>query len=130
VNPSTAAVARSAAVAIVLILAAALGLIVGSVLDARDGGAIDPGARGPSMPHMSGFDGARDSALQNAAAGAPAYADPYRQLVQRAGQSDVSAAVYPNVWGNIEEADPVTSESWGNIDETSAGASLTAPTLR
>jgi hypothetical protein len=113
VNPSTAAVARSAAVAIVLILAAALGLVAGSVLDARDGGAIDPGARGPSVPHMSGFDGARDSALQNAGTGAPAY-----------------AAVFPNVWGNIEQADPVTSESWGNIEGTSARESLTAPTPR
>jgi hypothetical protein len=130
VNPSTAAVARSATVAIVLILAAALGLVVGSVLDARDGGAIDPGARGASVPHMSGFDGARDSALQNAATGAPAYADPYRQLIQGVGRSDVPDAVFPNVWGNIEEADPVTSESWGNVAATSPGESLTAPTPR
>jgi hypothetical protein len=38
VNPSTAAVARSAAVAIVLILAAVLGLVVGNALDSRSGG--------------------------------------------------------------------------------------------
>jgi hypothetical protein len=117
VNASTAAVARSAAVAIVLILAAALGLVVGTVLDARDGGALEPGARGASMPHVSDFDGA------------PTYADPYRHLVQSAGRSDVPDTIFPNTWGNIEEADPVTSESWGNI-ETPARESLTAPTPR
>jgi hypothetical protein len=116
VNPSTAAIARSAVVAIVLLLAAVLGLVVGNALDARDGGAIDPGAGAASMPHLSGFDGARYEALQDTAIGAPAYADPYRQQIQRAGQADLPDTVFPNVWGNIEAADPVTSESWGNIE--------------
>ena len=129
-NASTAAVARSAAVAVVLVLAAALGLVVGSVLNARDAGAIESGARGASMPHMSGFDGARNSALQDAATGTPAYADPYQHLIQRAGGSDLPDAIFPNVWGNIEEPDPITSESWGNIEEAPAKGSLTAPTPR
>jgi hypothetical protein len=153
VNPSTAAVARSAAVAIVLILAAVLGLVVGNALDARGEGAIGPGAGAASMPHLSGFDGARYQALDDSAIAAPAYADPYRQQIRRAGQADLPDTVFPNVWGNVEAADPVTSESWGNIaatddsytqtwgnlderhdarssDETSVRESLTAPTPR
>jgi hypothetical protein len=130
VNASTAAVARSAAIAVVLIVAAALGLVVGSVLDARDGGALDPGARGASTPHMSGFDGARNAALQDAATGTPAYADPYRDLIQNAGRADLPDAIFPNVWGNIEAADPITSESWGNIPTPAARETLTAPTPR
>jgi hypothetical protein len=129
---SIAAVARSAAVVIVLILAAALGLVVGNFLDTRDMGAIDPGAGLTSAPHMGGFDGARESAL-------------------RAGRSDLPDTVFANVWGNIEAPEPVTSESWGNIaaaddsytqtwgnlderhdasDETTVRKSLTAPTPR
>jgi hypothetical protein len=133
-NPAIAAVARTAAVVIVLIAAAALGLVVGNYLDARDGGAIAPGAGITSAPHVGGFDGARESAL-------------------RARRSDLPDTVFPNVWGNIEAPEPVTSESWGNIaaaddgytqtwgnlderhdarssDETSGRTSLTAPTPR
>ena len=129
-NASTAAVARSAAMAVVLVLAAALGLIVGSVLNARDGGPLESGARGASTPHMGGFDGARNSALEDAATGTPTYADPYRHLIQRAGGSELPDAIFPNVWGNVEAADPITSERWGNIEEAPARESLTAPTPR
>jgi hypothetical protein len=114
-HPSIAAVARTAAVAIVLIAAAALGLVVGNYLDARDGGAIEPGAGITSAPHMGGFDGARESALRD-------------------GRSDLPDKFFVNVWGNVEAPEPVTSESWGNIasadDEAAVRESLTAPTPR
>ena len=112
-NATTSPVARIAGVAIVLILAAAAGLIAGNALNARDAGPA--GGPGP-FPNVWG-----NHADVGAAAEAPAYADPYRQIIQQAAAN---------------HADPVTSESWGNIESapssggTSGGESLTAPTLR
>jgi hypothetical protein len=108
VNATTSPLARIAAVAIVLILAAAVGLMAGNALNARDVGPA--GGPGP-FPNVWG-----NHADIAAADGAPSYADPYRQLIQQGGAAD--------------DADPITSESWGNVAETSRGESLTAPTLR
>ena len=109
-NARSSAVARIAGVAIVLILAAALGLIVGNALNARNAGA----AVGGPGPFANVWGNVADD---GATTGAPAYADPYRQIIERATAND---------------AGPVTSESWGNIEEAaSAGVeSLTAPTAR
>jgi hypothetical protein len=115
VNASGHAATRIVAMGIVLTLAAVLGLVAGNALNSRHGGAINPGAGAASMPHLSGFDGARYEALEGTAIGAPAYADPYRLQIQRGGQADLPDTVFPNVWGNIAAPDPVTSESWGNI---------------
>lgn len=106
-NATSSPLARIAEVAVVLILAAALGLLAGNALNARDAGPA--GGPGP-FPNVWG-----NHADIAAAAGAPEYADPYRQFIQQ---------------GAATEADPVTSESWGNIAETSRGESLTAPSLR
>jgi hypothetical protein len=132
VNQSGNAVIRIAAMGIVLILAAVIGLVAGNALNARDGGAINPGAGADALPHLSGFDGARYEALESTAIGAPAYADPYRQRIQNGGQAALPDTVFPNVWGNVAAPDPVTSESWGNIgnDAEAARDSLTAPALR
>ena len=107
-NATTSPLARIAGVAIVLILAAAVGLMAGNVLNARDAGPA--GGPGP-FPNVWGNHAASDAA----AAEAPGYADPYRQLIQQ---------------GAAHDADPVTSESWGNVAETSRGESLNAPSLR
>ena len=106
-NASTSALARIAGVAIVLILAAAVGLMAGNALNARDAGPA--GGPGP-FPNVWGNHAAIDAAAE-----APGYADPYRQLIQQ---------------GATDDADPVTSESWGNVADTSAGETLTAPSLR
>ena len=106
-NATSSPLARIAEVAVVLILAAALGLLAGNVLNARDAGPA--GGPGP-FPNVWG-----NHADIAAPAGVPAYADPYRQIIRQAAASD---------------ADPVTSESWGNIAQTSRGESLTAPSLR
>jgi hypothetical protein len=124
VNPSTAAVARSAAVAVVLILAAVLGLVVGNALNARGEGAIGPGAGAASVPHLSGFDGARYEALDDSATGAPAYADPYRLRIQQ-GAADAADDSFTQTWGNLDERHDARSS-----DETSVRESLTAPTPR
>jgi hypothetical protein len=107
VNATTSAVARIAGVAIVLILAAAIGLIAGTALNARDTGPA--GGPGP-FPNVWGNHAAIDAAAE-----APGYADPYRQLIQQAAAND---------------ADPVTSESWGNTEGPAARESVTAPTAR
>ena len=122
-NATTSAVARIAGVAIVLILAAALGLIAGNALNARDDAGAGVGAGGPGQPHMGGFDGARTAVLQRdaAAIGAPAYADPYRLLIQQ-GAAD-AADTFTQTWGNLDERRDAPSS-----DANSAGESLTAPT--
>jgi hypothetical protein len=107
VNATTSPLARIAGVAIVLILAAAVGLMAGNALNARDAGPA--GGPGP-FPNVWG-----NHAEIAAAAEAPGYADPYRQLIQQAAAND---------------ADPVTSESWGNVEGAAARESLTAPTAR
>lgn len=106
-NASTSPLARIAGVAVVLILAAAVGLLAGSALNARDAGPA--GGPGP-FPNVWG-----NHADIVAAEGVPSYADPYRQIIRQAAAND---------------ADPVTSESWGNVADMSRGESLTAPTLR
>ncbi len=100
-----------------LTVAAALGLYAGTLINARDDAGA--GAGGSALPHMSGFDGARQQ--HDAAIDAPADAAP----------------VGPQAWGNIEAAPaPVGPQAWGNIDErgssdpTSDSASLTAPRPR
>ena len=143
-NATTRPLARIAGVAIVLILAAALGLMAGNVLNARDAGPAggpgpfpnvwgnhadittaagaptyaDPYRRSSSRPRPTTPSRSPPTGATSpttARAGAPTYADPYRQIIQQAAATD---------------ADPVTSESWGNIAETSRGESLTAPTPR
>lgn len=106
-NASSSPLARIAGVAIVLILAAAVGLMAGNALNARDAGPA--GGPGP-FPNVWG-----NVADDGVTAGRPAYADPYRQLIRQGAASD---------------ADPITSESWGNVAETSRGESLTAPSIR
>jgi len=107
VNATASPLARIAGVAIVLILAAAVGLMAGNALNARDAGPA--GGPGP-FPNVWG-----NVADDGVAAEAPGYADPYRQLIRQGAASDPAA---------------ITSESWGNIAETSRGESLTAPSLR
>jgi hypothetical protein len=142
VNATFSPVARIAGVAIVLILAAALGLIAGNALNAR----VDVGAGADaSLPHMGGFDGARYDSSQRdgatvsgpgpfpnvwgnvaddgAAPEAPAYADPYRRHIE--GAASDPAVVGPQTWGNIDERHDARSS-----DESSVGESLTAPTPR
>ena len=107
-NATTSDLARIAEVGVVLILAAALGLMAGTALNARDAGPA--GGPGP-FPNVWG--NYADAAP--AAAEPPGYADPYRQLIQQGAASD---------------AHPITSETWGNVAETSRAESLTAPSLR
>jgi FlaG/FlaF family flagellin (archaellin) len=86
VNASATAIARIATIALVLVLAAAFGLVVGNLLGMRDeGAAVGAG----SMSHMRGFDWAQYHVQQGdvAAIGAPTYADPYRQIVEDAGNA-------------------------------------------
>ena len=132
-NPTASAVARIAGAAIVLFLAAAIGLIVGSVLNARDAGPA--GGPGP-FPNVWG-----NIADDGAAIEAPGYADPYRKLIQRAAADD-AAPVTSESWGNIADADAADdtfTQTWGNLDErrdalssdeTSPGESPAAPRLR
>ena len=150
-NASASAIARIAGIALVLILAAILGLVAGNALNARNAGA-GVGAGGAAMPHMSGFDGARDAALQGAGAVNPGYADPYRAHI-KAGGAVVSDRVFPNVWGNVADdaapayadpyrahiraagADPADAffpNVWGNVESgnEAAAGSATAPTPR
>ena len=63
--------ARVAALILVLILAAALGLVVGNALQGRS--SIGVGAQAP--------DAAAD-------VGTPSFADPYRQLIRQAARAD------------------------------------------
>ena len=126
-NATSSPLARIAEVAVVLILAAALGLLAGNVLNGRDAGPA--GGPGP-FPNVWG-----NHADIAAGAGAPSYADPYRAHIQE-GAAAAGAPAYADPYrqfiqpGAATEADPVTSESWGNIAETSRGESLTAPSLR
>ena len=124
-NATSTAAARIAGVAIVLILAAAFGLIVGNALNARGASGAEAGAAGAGVPHMGGFDGARyDSQERDAAAvGTPSYADPHLLIQQAAADA----------------ADGDSLQTWGNVDERHHGApsgrssareSLTAPTPR
>lgn len=122
-NPTASAVARIAGVAIVLILAAALGLIAGNALNARDDAGI--GAAGPALQPMDAFEGARYTPVQRDAATVetPSYADPYRLLVEE-GRAD-AATVVPQTWGNIDERRDARSS-----DQPSERESLTAPIPR
>ena len=106
VNATTSPLARIANVIIVLVLAAAAGLMAGNVLSARDAGPA--GGPGP-FPNVWG-----NHADISAAAGVPSYADPHRGHIQEGAAA----------------ADPVTSESWGNVAATTPAESLTAPSLR
>jgi hypothetical protein len=109
VNPAAASVARGAAVAIVLLLAAVVGLIAGNAINPDDGG-LAPGA-GPVYANVWG-----NIASDGTAAEAPSFADPYRVHMARGGS----------------DADPIGPETYGNIVEEpdAATESLTAPTLR
>ena len=69
-NATATAVARIAGVALVLTVAAALGLYAGTLINARDDAGAGIGAGGSALPHMSGFDGARQQ--HDAAIDAPA----------------------------------------------------------
>ena len=85
-NASGTAVARIVGIALVLILAATFGLVVGNLLSMRDAGTA--AGAGATTPHMT-FDGARFHLQQGdvEAVGAPAYADPYRQIIEEAGDA-------------------------------------------
>ena len=115
-NATTSPVARIAGVAIVLILAAALGLIAGTALNARDAGPA--GGPGP-FPNVWG-----NVADDGVAAEAPGYADPYRQLIQQ-GAADAADDTFTQTWGNLDERRDAPSS-----DDTSGAESLTAPSLR
>ena len=115
-NATTSALARIAGVAIVLILAAALGLMAGNALNARD--ARPAGGPGP-FPNVRG-----NVADDNVAVGAPAYADPYRQLIQQ-GAAVAADESFTQTWGNLDERRHAPSS-----DDASGAESLTAPTLR
>ena len=124
-NATTRPLARIAGVAIVLILAAALGLIVGNALNARAESGLGAGAGGPALPHMGGFDGARYDSQQrdDASVGTPSYADPHL-LIQQAA-ADAADGDSLQTWGNVDERhDGAPSE------RSSARESLTAPTPR
>lgn len=112
-NPAAASVARGAVVAIVLLLAAIVGLIAGNAIN-PDNGELAPGA-GPVYANVWGNHAVDDAS----AAGAPSYADPYRQRIQDAGAAPLAGdAVYENVWGNHADDDAANADS------------LTRPTLR
>lgn len=127
-NATTSPLARIAGVAIVLILAAAVGLMAGNALNARDAGPA--GGPGP-FANVWG-----NHADITAAAGAPSYADPHRAHIQEGAAAAAEAPGYADPYrqliqqGAAIDADPVTSESWGNLARTSRGESLTAPSLR
>ena len=134
-NASSGSYARIAGIALVLILAATLGLIVGNVLNARNDRA-GSGAGGAAMPHLGGLDGAHYAALQQVDAGNPSYADPYRAHVRAAGV-ERTEAFFPNVWGNVADdasaiTDAVFPNIWGNVESGSeaAAGSATTPTPR
>jgi hypothetical protein len=84
VNASGTAVARIVGIAVVLMLAAAFGLVVGNLLSMRDAGAA--AGAGASTPYMIDFDGARFHLQQGdvEGAGSPSYADPYRLIIEEA----------------------------------------------
>ena len=127
-NATTSPLARIAAVAIVLILAAAVGLMAGNALNARDAGPA--GGPGP-FPNVWG-----NHADIATTSGAPSYADPHRAHIQEGAAAAAEAPGYADPYrqlirqGAASDADPITSESWGNVAETSGRDSLTAPSLR
>ena len=127
-NATASPLARIAGVAIVLILAAAVGLMAGNALNARDAGPA--GGPGP-FPNVWG-----NHADIGAAAGAPSYADPFRGHIQEGTGAAAEAPGYADPYRQLirqgAASDPaaITSESWGNVADTSRGESLTAPSLR
>jgi hypothetical protein len=113
VNPTAASIARGAAMTIVLLLAAIVGLIAGNVIN-PDNGELALGT-GPVYANVWG-DHAVDAA---SAAGAPSYADPYRHRIEGGGAAPQAGdAIYENVWGNHADHDATDADS------------LTRPTAR
>lgn len=125
-NATASAFARIAGVAIVLILAAALGLIVGNALNARADSGVGAGAAGAALPHMSGFDGARYAAQQREAAGALVpHMSGFDGVRYAAQQRDAAARGSLQTWGNIDERHDTSSS-----EDSSPRETLTAPTPR
>lgn len=110
-NPAAASVARGAAVAIVLLLAAVTGLIAGNAINPDDG-ELAPGA-GPVFANVWG-----NIAADGAASEAPGFADPYRLHMAQGGAD--ADPIGPETYGNIVgTADAATDslQTWGNVDE-------------
>ena len=134
-------VAQIAAVAIVLILAAALGLIAGNLLNARDGG-LTGGAPGP-FANVWGNIAPDGVAAADASTDSP---QTWGNVDERRSSrlSDQSSAgttgpAVPHMGGfdgaryaDAAEDVPIGPERWGNIaeDQDAAAESLTAPTPR
>jgi hypothetical protein len=124
-------------VAIVILLAAVLGLVAGNFLNAQSRD-LAPGA-GRVFANVWG----NIPAAAPAAAGAPAAPDPLRYIQEAAPQAADPGSV--QTWGNVDErrdaglaparaADDgaVFENVWGNYADSDehSGASLTRPTLR
>ena len=110
-NPAAASVARGATVAIVLLLAAVVGLIAGNAINPQNR-ELAPGA-GSVFANVWG-----NHAADGAAAEAPSFADPYRVHMAQ-GRTDADA-IGPETYGNIVGAEDAATDSlqtWGNVDE-------------
>ena len=116
-NATASAITRIAGIALVLILAAILGLVAGNVLNARGAGS-PAGAGLPDTVYANVWGNVADDV---ASAGAPAYADPYRAHMQAAAQAD-AAIDSLQTWGNVDERHDAPAQP--------ANGSATAPTLR
>ena len=143
-NATATSLARLAAIAIVVLLAAVLGLVAGNWIQRADSD-LSAGAGGAALPHVGGLDGAHFAAVGGALAGAPSYADPHRRIME-AAESAVGASNAYEQYQRIEHAaaaddavDPADAyeqyqriehngdadaftQTWGNLDEGDARA--------
>jgi hypothetical protein len=141
-SATATSLARLAAIAVVVTLAAAAGLVAGNVIQSAEAD-VSPGAGGAGLPHMSGLDGARFEAIEDARAGTPTFADPYRQIIEAAEAAEAAVDVAEAAYEQYQriEHDPdgdAFTQTWGNLDERRPAAfaaeepneSATAPTPR
>ena len=135
-HPSAASVARGAVVAIVIFLAAILGLVAGNVLKASS----EQPAPGTGRVHANARGNIPDAAP---AAGAPSYADPHLRYIQQAAEHAADPG-FVQTWGNLDERRAAGSTPTGaavddavhvnvrgnHADDEPPDASLTRPTIR
>ena len=117
-NAFSTTLARIASVAVVLILAAAVGLIAGNWMRAADA-ELSAGAGVPTVAYPT------YQQIENAAGlgGTPTYADPHRQIMEAA--EDAAATVPSVAYPTFQQIEAASAEdgftqTWGNLDERSA----------
>jgi hypothetical protein len=123
----------------VLILAAALGMVVGNALKGSgDAATVGQAATGTtssfSLDAIRHLQAARGDA--GAEMGAPTYADPYRAHIGAANVAPAQTDPRPHLWAPIDtglvapQATDPRPHLWAPIDTGDAKASLTRPTPR